>query len=57
MGFGADGTRTRHFQIANLTLYQMSYGPMFSLIILPDGRFVYFSATIFFLLFGVCWQL
>ena len=24
---GADETRTRHFQIANLTLYQMSYGP------------------------------
>ena len=29
MGFGADGTRTRHFQIANLTLYQMSYGPIY----------------------------
>ena len=24
---GADETRTRHFQIANLMLYQMSYGP------------------------------
>lgn len=24
---GADETRTRHIQIANLTLYQMSYGP------------------------------
>ena len=26
--YGADETRTRHFQIANLTLYQMSYGPV-----------------------------
>ena len=26
--FGADGTRTHHFQIANLTLYQMSYSPI-----------------------------
>ena len=25
---GDDGTRTRHFQIANLTLYQMSYIPV-----------------------------
>ena len=27
IAFGVDETRTRHFQIANLTLYQMSYDP------------------------------